>query len=216
MAPAWLDKFAAASVEAALAAMLDLDPASRAEARALAGKRLALILEPGPISITLCFLDDGVDVAAAALEDADASVRLDPAAVARIVSEGAEAVGGAGMSLRGDTAMATAVFDLLRNLRPDLLAPFRSWLGAESVGVLDESARRAGNVLKAGAQRGLKESRARLTGAGGLLPNRVEVARFLDEVDDLALAVDRLEARMQRLQSHRAPPSDEPIGSAQQ
>lgn len=198
MAPAWLDKFAAASLEGALASMLQLDPASRAEARALAGKRLALTLEPGPVSVTLCFTEAGISVEATAREDADASLRLDPASAARILSEGA--TGAAGLTVRGDTALATAVFELLRGLRPDLLAPFGRWFGPESAHVLGESARRAGSGLRAGVEQGRMATRARLTQPGGPLPDRVDVARFLDEVDDVAMAADRLEARVRRLQ----------------
>ncbi|MCC5887565.1 MAG: SCP2 sterol-binding domain-containing protein [Gammaproteobacteria bacterium] len=210
MAPAWLDKFAAASVEAALTSMLELDPASRAEARALAGKRLALILEPGPLSLTLCFLDTGLDVVPQALDDADACVQLDPAAAARILADGADAVSAGGVTMRGDTALATAVFELLRGLRPDLLAPVGKWFGPESAHVLGESARRAGSGLRSGLRQGLAQTRARLTHPDGLLPDRVEVARFLDEVDDLTLAVDRLEARMQRLQRNLGRQPGEP------
>lgn len=199
MAPAWLNKLAAASVEAALSSLLELDPASRAEARTLAGKRLALILEPGPVSMTLCFEGDGFSVAATAMGDADASVRLDPAAAARIATEGADAMGAGGMTIRGDSALATAVFELLRGLRPDLLAPVGKWFGPESAHVLGESGRRARAGLRAGIHRGMESTRERLTRDGGLLPGRIEMVRFLDEVDDLALATDRLEARLQRL-----------------
>lgn len=199
MAPAWLDKLAAASVEAALGGLLDLDPGSRAEARTLAGKRLALILEPGPVSMTLCFRDDGLSVEATAMEDADASLRLDPAAAARMASEGVEAMGAGGVTIRGDTALAAAVFELLRGMRPDLLSPIGTWFGPEAAHMLGESGRRAGAGLRAGLAQGMAATRERLTAEGGLLPGRIEMARFLDEVDDLALAIDRLEARLQRL-----------------
>lgn len=202
MAPAWLDKLAAASVEAALTGLLDLDPGSRAEARLLAGKRLALILEPGPVSMTLCFRDEGISVDATAMEEADASLRLDPAAAARIASEGAAAMGAGGVTIRGDTALAGAVFELLRGMRPDLLAPIGRWFGPESAHVLGESGRRAGAGLRAGIERSVEATRERLTRDGGLLPGRIEMARFLDEVDDLALATDRFEARLQALRQH--------------
>lgn len=213
MAPAWLDKMAAASVEAALSSLLAMDPASRATALALTGKRLALILEPGPVSMTLCFHDDGLSVAATAMEDADASLRLEPAAAARIATEGASAMGAGGVAIRGDTALATAVFELLRGLRPDWLAPVSKWFGPESAHVLAESGRRAGAGLRAGFERSVQGSRDRLTGTDGILPSRVEVSRFLDEVDDLALATERLEARWQRLQQ-RLDRGDSPAGRA--
>lgn len=202
MAPAWLDKLAAASVEAALTGLLDLDPSSRAEARMLAGKRLALILEPGPVSMTLCFHGDGLSVEATAMDDADASLRLDPAAAARIAAEGAKAMGAGGVTIRGDTALAAAVFELLRGMRPDLLAPVGNWFGPESAHILGESGRRAGAGLRAGIEHGVAFTRERLTRDGGLLPGRIEMARFLDQVDDVALATDRLEARLQRLRQH--------------
>lgn len=182
--------------------MLELDPASRAQARALAGSRLALVLEPGPVSMTLCFSDDGLKVEATAFDDANATLRLDPTAAAGILTDGLGAMGAGGMTIRGDTALAAAVFELLQGLRPDLLAPLGKWFGPESAHVLGESARRASHGLRAGVQRGLVETRRRLTDSGGLLPDRVEVSRFLDEVDELTLAADRLEARVRQLQRH--------------
>ena len=44
-------------------------------------------------------------------------------------------------------------------------------------------------------------ARALLTAADGPLPSPPEVARWLDEVDDLRLAVDRAEARLARLRA---------------
>lgn len=202
MATAWLDKFVAASVEATLNSLLEMDPASRAEARALSGKALALTLEPGPVSMTLRFHGTGIDVEAGAIEEANASLRLDPAAAARLLSDGANAMGAGGVTIRGDTTLATSVFELLRGLRPDLLAPIGRWFGPESAHVLGESGRRFGAGLRAGIERGAAATRERLTSSTGLLPGRIEVARFLDEVDELALATDRLEARLQRLQRH--------------
>jgi len=146
------------------------------------------------------------------MEGADASLRLEPAAAARIATEGANAMGAGGVTIRGDTAVATAVFELLRGLRPDLLAPVGKWLGPESAHVLGESGRRAGAGLRAGIERSIQRTHERLTRDGGVLPSRIEVARFLDEVDDLALATERLEARFERLQQNLSDRRDEPPG----
>ncbi len=202
MAPALLDSFAAITIEAALEQLLELDPASRARARSLAGRSLGLTLEPGPVCVTLVFGEQTLRAEAGTTAEATASVDLDPAALAGVLGAGASGAGG--VSIKGDTGFAGEVLELLRGLRPDLLAPLARLLGDAPAHLVAEAARRGGATLKTGAASGMEYSRAWLTRPDGWLPGRAEVARFLDDVDDLRLATDRLEARVRRLEQQFA------------
>ncbi len=207
MPPAWLDSFAAFSIGTALEQLLALDPTSRARTRLLSGRRLALTLDPGPIQVTLAFGTDAVVAEPGADDDADACIRLDPAAVARLITEGAQATAEIGAEVKGDANFASAVLDLLRGLRPDLLTPFGRAFGSEAAHVVGEAARRTGAEVRRGMDAGTARAREWLTApADGWLPGRSEIARFLDEVDELRLATDRLEARIRRLETRSPPP----------
>lgn len=204
MPPAWLDNFAALALGPALGQLLELDPASRAQARLFSGRRLALALDPGPIHLTLTFTTDTITTTPGADDDADARIRLDPAAVARLLTEGGQAAADIGAEVRGDAAFASAVLDLLRGLRPDLLTPFGRAFGAEAAHVVGEAARRTSEEVRRGVDAGAARARSWLTAPEeGWLPGRSEIARFLDEVDELRLATDRLEARVRRLEAQR-------------
>lgn len=203
MPPVWLDSFAALAIGTALRQLLELDPAGRAQAKGLSGSSLALTLEPGPIHVTLAFDETGARVEPGHGAPADASVQLDPAAVARLLAEGSEQAGAGGAHIKGDAVFAAAVLDLLRGLRPDLLAPLAKVFGTESAHVVGEAAQRAGRGLRGGVDAGMLRAQAWLTAPmEGWLPGRSEIARFLDEVDELRLATDRLEARIRRLELH--------------
>lgn len=201
MPPLWLDRFAALAIETALRQLFELDPAGRAQAKGLSGSSLALTLEPGPVHVTLAFHDAGVSAEPGHGEAADASVQLDPTALARLLAEGGEQTGTGGAQIKGDAELAAAVLNLLRGLRPDLLAPLTKMFGAESAHVVGEAAQRAGRGLRSGVDAGMQRAQTWLTApAEGWLPGRSEIARFLDEVDELRLATDRLEARIRRLE----------------
>lgn len=200
MAPAWLDNLAALAIESALAPLAGLDPAFRARARTVAGRQLALTLDPAGVRVTLAFGAHGIDVNPGHTPDAEARVRLDPVAFGRLLTAGAA---GSGVGIDGDSDFAATVLELLRGLRPDALKPLRRLLGDEYAFVLEESARRAGDGLRRGADRGLTVARDRLTAEDGPFPGRAEMTEFLDEVDAVRLAADRLEARVMRLTVRR-------------
>lgn len=202
MAPGLFNSVAALTVETALARLLELDPASQAQALALSGRSLCLTLEPGPVHLALVFTDQGVYVHGCGPEEAgaDACVALDPVALAALLEGGAGQVHNVpGLTISGDSQVAAEVMALLRNLRPDLLAPLRGLLGPEAGFLADSTLARGRQRLRQGREKLSARAREALTGADGPLPSRAEVDALLDEIDDLRLAADRLEARITQL-----------------
>lgn len=217
MIPSLLDTLAAGALETALAAALRADPATRAELAALAPGRLRLESARPPLSMTLVFSDDGVRVEASREAPADATVTSTPAGLVDLLAGDRErAVLSGNVTVEGDGALATIALTVLARLRPDLEGPLSRLLGETPGAALGAAARRGGRIARGMVDASTSASRDLLTGPGGPLPGRVEVARFLDEVDETRLATDRLAARVQALAARRAAaPQDPPAQPAQ-
>lgn len=200
MAPSLAGTFAAAAVEATLRTLLGADPATRAELAALADRRLDLELRGGPARLSLVFTDEGLRVEADAEAQADATAQLTPAGLVDLLAGDEErAVMAGAVRIDGDRELVSSVFAVLSRFRPDLEGPLARVFGEAPTAAAGAAARRGGQELRRFARGGADAARSLLTSEQGPLPSRPEVMRFLDEVDDARLAVDRLEARMARL-----------------
>jgi ubiquinone biosynthesis protein UbiJ len=202
VAPSLAATFAAAAVEATLRTLLAADPATRAELAALAGRRLDIELRGGPARLSLVFTAEGLRVEADAETRADASARLTPAGLVDLLAGDQErAVMAGAVRIDGDRELVTSVFAVLSRFRPDLEGPLARVFGEAPTAAAGVAARRSGQEMRRFARGGAKAVRGLLTSEQGPLPSRPEVMRFLDEVDDVRLAVDRLEARMAQLRT---------------
>ena len=195
-----INSLAAMTLERALAQVLQLDPASAVQARALAGRMLELQLLPGPLYLTLVFTETGIDVDGCANARADTFLTLDPVALAAILEGGTPTTQIPGLEMRGDTALAAEVLALFKQLRPDLLGPLRRLLGPAATHVVERTARRGEQAARRASSDLQRAGRDWLTSPHGPLPTATEVNAQLVAIDALRLATDRLEARIQRLQ----------------
>lgn len=195
-----LNSLAAMTLERALAQLLELDPPSRAQARALAGRSLRLTLLPGPLHFCLLFTESGIAVDGHDAGTADTRICMDPAALAAVLEGGTPVTGIRGLEMEGDTGLASEVLGLFRQLRPDLLAPLRQLLGGGPAHAVERAAQRATRTVRTGAREARTAGHKWLTSPNGPLPDPAVVAAQLDEIDELRLATDRLEARIRRLQ----------------
>lgn len=213
MAPSLAGTFAAAAVEATLRTLLAADPATGVELEALAGRRLDLELRGAPARLTLLFTEAGLRVEADAEAPADASVFVTPAGLVDLLAGDEErAVMAGSVRIDGDRELASSVFAVLSRFRPDLEGPLARLFGETPTAAFGAAARRGSHEARRFARGGAEAARALLTSEQGPLPSRPEVMRFLDEVDDVRLAVDRAEARMARLRARLEPepPAGEP------
>lgn len=195
-----INSLAAMILQRALAQLLELDPPSAAQARALAGRTLQLTLLPGPVHLTLVFTEAGVDVDGGADPGADTVLKLDPVALAAIMEGGTPAAQIPGLDMRGDTSLAAEVLALFQQLRPDLLTPLRRLLGPAPTHIIERAAQRGEGAVRDAVSRARSAGRDWLTSAHGPLPDAAAVKTQLDAIDALRLDTDRLEARVRRLQ----------------
>jgi len=182
---------------AALAnASLDLDPASRARLAALEGYRVQVVADAppplGPQHLGLTVTAGELRFHARALERPNVIVRGAPMnLVAWLASGGAAASGN--LTIDGDGTVLQELMSLVRGFRPDPGGPLERLLGPEL------AARALGGVeLMLAGLRSAAEA-ARATVGGGAVRqfvDRRQLERFLDDLDDLRLRVDRLAARV--------------------
>lgn len=206
-----LDAFAAALLDGTLAQLLRTDPATAAELRALGPARVHVALERPPLRLALVVGTERARIEAGDADDgADASVRLTSRGVADLLAgERERALLSGGVATSGDVRLVERTFAILARFRPDFATPISRLVGDVPVAGAGAAFREGAELARDAAREGGRRLRARMTAADGLLPGRAEVARFLDEVDELRLAADRLEARVLRLQALRTP-SPEP------
>lgn len=192
---------------------LDLDPVSRARLGALEGSRLQITVEmPAPLTgrdLGLTVLAERLRFFPHAPEAPHAVIRGTPAALA------AWALGGAADSARpsvrsderlfidGDVALVQELGELLRGYRPDLGGPLERLLGPDLAGTALGTLELAGAALRSaleGVGHTVREGGARV------FAGRAGAERFLDDLDDLRLRIDRLAARVTAEERRRTTP----------
>jgi ubiquinone biosynthesis protein UbiJ len=192
-----------------LAGVLNRNVAQSGRASALAaqldGRVLALVLEG--LSLTLYFrVHDGrISIDTVHTDAPDASLAGTPIALLSLAGPGAEdRVRGSSIRITGDAEVAQRFRDLLAQSRPDFeeeLSRLIGDVGAHQVAGFARSffgwGRKAADSFATNVAEYLQEE-------GRDVPARVEIEEFLEAVDDLRGATDRLEARLQRLETRRA------------
>ena len=197
--PSWF----AGAMEAACNAALALDPEIRARLGALADKVIAVELQG--VNLRLHFLPhmQGVQVLSAYEGEPDVLLRGAPLALLRLAVSAtpSDALFAGGVEVRGDAATGQAFQDILRALRID-------WeeLVARVAG--DDVAHQTGRAARAAAAQVRHVARSLEADTGEylieeaeLLTPRHDLEGFLNSVDVLRSDVDRLEARLQRLET---------------
>jgi len=196
--PRWLS----AAVETACNRYLALDPRSLEHLAALQGRVIALQVS-GP-ELTLYFLPgpEGVQVLGHYEGVPDTRLRGTPLALARLGarSDTGAVIGGA-VTIEGDTDAGQRFKEALSGVELD----WEEWLarltGDVAAHQLGSGARRAGDYLRRSAGTLADDMGEYLQEEARVLPTRVEVENFLDDVDRLRADHDRLAARVGRLQA---------------
>jgi ubiquinone biosynthesis protein UbiJ len=183
---------------------LDADTHGNALARlqALQGKLICLhVSNP---DLRLYFLPTADNVRVTTDYDAEPDVTIHGSALALMRLSAAEDTGKAmleqGIKIEGDMALGNRFSQILREIEVDweellsravgdVLAHQMGQLARDTKGWLDDSA----HAMRLNTQEYLQEE-------ARLLPADAEIRRYLDEVDTLRMDVDRLEARIKRLE----------------
>jgi ubiquinone biosynthesis protein UbiJ len=192
-----------------LASVLNRNVAQSVRATTLAGQLegrvLALRLEGTPI--TLYFKVAAGRIAIDTRHDGptDASLAGTPLSLASLAGPGAaDRMRSAGIRIEGDAEVAQRFQNLLQQAQPDFEEELSRVVG-------DVAAHQVANLARGflGWGRKAAESFSQnvaeyLQEEGRDVPSRVELEEFLESVDHLREAADRLEARLAQVESRRA------------
>lgn len=197
-APTWLT----AAIETALARYLALDPDSAARLAPLTGKVLELELRGVNLHFFLLPVAHGIKVQGQYAGAPDACLRGTPLSLARLAltEQGRHTLFSGAVEIEGDTELGQQLQDVLNAIDIDWEEQLARITG-------DVVAHQAGNAVR-GAQRWVERSRESLTldladylhEESRQVPARGEVERFVADVDVLRADIERLAARVKRLQ----------------
>ena len=197
---------ALAALEAAMNQGLKLDPGTAKALRTLAGRAFRLEIVGPQINIYLLVDPEGVQLRSLYEGHVDTHISGSIADFAELVSaeDPASALINGGISLRGDSAPLFQMLTILQKLNLDWEGALAQWVGdipAHEVGRTVRNALRWGKQAASSMSRQAEEF---LHEESRLLPPAAELALFYSQVQKLGLAVDRLEARLQRQQDRLA------------
>jgi len=185
---------------------LDLDPASRARLSALDGSEVQIVAElPAPLGdreFTIAVREGRLRFYSRAADHPRVLVRGSPPDLAAWLMAGGSAAGSR-LVIEGDSTLLGELAAAWRAFRPDLGAPLSRLLGQEAAQAALGTAELAFAALRSaleGAERAVRD------GAGRAFVDRAQTERFLDEIDDLQLRVDRLGARVHAQEQRRTLP----------
>ncbi|WP_372964643.1 SCP2 domain-containing protein [Marinobacter sp.] len=195
-----LSSAASAIVEMALSRALELDPGGRsALLNALAGPVQFNITAPAPINWTLGRVGEQVQVRSLPDEDAVLTITGRPLAFAALALGDDRVFADNRLQVTGDTALAHQLQRALSQLEPDWEAAIARHIGDVPAHFLGKSirnavqwSRNAFNTMNTNVEEYIhEESRA--------LPGRRELEATFQDIDDLNLRTERLEARLNQL-----------------
>ncbi len=189
-----------AALEAAINGLLAQDPAAGPALAALEGRVVALELEGLNLRLYLLPGAGGLQVLGRYEGEPDTVIRGSPLDLLGLaLGEGPRRMFQGKVRIEGDTETGNRLQALLRDLEIDweaMLARLTGDLAAHQIVRLARAGRdqirRTGSALARDLSEYLQEELR-------LLPARIEVDNFLEDVDHLRADTDRLEARIERL-----------------
>jgi ubiquinone biosynthesis accessory factor UbiJ len=193
-----------------LSTMLNRNVAQSERASALAqqleGRALSLVLEGTPVTLFFRIADGRIAIDTRDTGEADATLTGSPISLLSLVGPGAEdRLRGSSIRIAGDAEVAQRFRDLLQHAQPDFEEELSRVVGdvvAHQVASIARGffgwGRKAADSFSTNVAEYLQEE-------GRDVPSRVEVEEFLEAVDQLREATDRLDARLARLESRPQP-----------
>ncbi|KEA65098.1 hypothetical protein ADIMK_0800 [Marinobacterium lacunae] len=186
--------------EQSLNTLLAQDPVTLDRLGALGGRVIAVEASSPAMALYLLPHSEGIDLLAHYEGEADVTLSGQALSLMRLPIAGNEVLFGKGVALRGDAALAHTLQGILADTRIDWEAWLGNLLGDAAGHEAARFLRSLGSYSRDTAQSLILNSKEYLQEEAQLLPTRIEIELFLDEVDELREAVDRLEARINRLQ----------------
>ena len=177
---------------------------AKALARQLDGRVLSLVVHGTPLALYFRLHDGRFAISTRHDGAADASLAGTPISLLALAGPQPEnTLRGGAVHIEGDAEVAQKFRDLLRHAQPDVEEELSRVIG-------DVAAHQVANFARGFLDWGRRASTAfagnvaeYLQEEGRDVPARVEVEEFLEGVDELREATDRLEARLARLEAQR-------------
>lgn len=203
--PSLFQAAALAALERAVNAALRADPATMKALGEHSGRLLAIDLTLPPVAIYALIVEDGIELFQKSDATPDVLVRGNAVDLVAQIMEWREApsVIGGRVAISGDQELLRRLVALGRELDVDWGALVEPVLGDELAQQVDLAGRRLfGWLREAGARFG-RQLGEFLRDESELLALRRDVYEFIEDVDELRLDVDRLEARIRQLKQQQ-------------
>ena len=179
---------------------------ARAMVAGLAGRSLELRFAATPFRLRIAAGADSLSLRPAGDEPADAVIEGTPLSFLRLATgDAAKSIRAGGMDVRGDAEVAEGFRRLLEVARPDIEEELSRFTGDAAAHYLAGFARQAADFARRAGDSFARSTSEYLTEESRDLPARLEVEEFLDGVDRLREAVDRLEARISAAERRPSP-----------
>jgi ubiquinone biosynthesis accessory factor UbiJ len=179
---------------------------ARAMLAALAGRSLELRFAATPLRVRLAESSGTLTMRPAGEEPADAVIEGTPLSFLRLATDdAARSIRAGGMDVRGDAEIAEGFRRLLEAARPDFEEELSRFTGDAAAHYLAGFARDAAAFGRRAGDTLARNTAEYLTEESRDLPVRVEVEEFLEDVDRLREAVDRLESRVAIVERPQGP-----------
>lgn len=191
--------------EESLNRVLARDPVTLARLGELSGREIRIECLLPECHLFLLPHNRGIDLLAESATEPDACIRGSAFNLLRLPQAGNEVLFGKGVVLEGDSALVHRLQRILADSQIDWEAWLADLIGDTAAHPLANLLRSASHQLRYGSSSLIDSVEEYLHEEARLLPTRVEIEIWQEDVEELRDACDRLEARLERLEqrSHR-------------
>lgn len=196
-----------ASAEQGLNRVLRLDPTALPRLARLAGRIIEIDCSAPAMQLFVLVEEDGLRLASSWAADADCRLRAPASSLVRLlVSRQKTAVlHEPQVSIDGDSGVLMSLAEVLQDLELDWEYEASRWLGPVGAQLLGTGVRTPTRWLRESGDSLRQDLADYLTEESRALVGQQEAEARFSEIDDLKLALDRLEARIERLAHNLAP-----------
>lgn len=202
-----IKQYSLIALQKAMNHALALDPETKPRIGALKGKAIKIIVSPLDIHFFMHFQGDSIALLANYVDEPNTTIRSSPLGLIRLSllpSSKVRSLFNDQIQISGDTELGQAVKQLFDELDIDWeghLAHFTGDVAAHQIGRLVKRGMRFKDSLKTSLTHNLSDYIQEET---NLTPPTAAIRDFMDDIDDLRLEVERLEASVNQFE-HTAP-----------
>ncbi len=189
--------------EESLNGLLARDPVTLARLGELAGREIRVECSSPDWHLYLLPHNRGIDLLAESAGEPDACLHGSALNLIRLPLAGNQVLFGHGVTIEGDSGLVHRLQQILADSHVDWEAWLADLIGDTAAHPLANLLRSAGHQLRYGSSSLIHSLEEYLHEEARLLPTRVEIEIWQDEVDELRDATDRLAARVDSLSNNQ-------------